>query len=169
MSNRFEFKAIVRGHLKLIAEQQQTEVEPLIYLDNIVVISDDLIRVQIPHLEMAIREQFPCFTHIDIEDIKENFYKKHSPSDNMVWIEPEAILQATGWKDKQGTTIFEGDACLIKHKDIGVVRWDCKKLKFIIGYLDKYSDLADHKSEELEVVDNMVCYINKFTTRCFKQ
>jgi hypothetical protein len=153
MQDRFKFRALVRGYLKLTAEQQYTEIEPLIYLDDIMVLSDNLIRVPRQALEIAISQQCYYLNWRERDDMIRNLQEGKDYDRDNVNLTPEKIFQSTGLRDKNDELIYEYDICRIDGKvAYQLVSWDCKKLNFTIG---------GYSSEELETFGNIYSILAK--------
>lgn len=163
MQDRFKFRALVRGYLKLTAEQQYTEIKPLICLDDILVLNGNIISIQWLDLTKAIDQQLYYLDTREKRELIENLLKNHYHDEVCVQLTPEKILQSTGLRDKNDELIYEYDICRINGEgSYRLVNWDCKKLKFTIG---------DYSSEELETFGNIYSIVAKRETnkkRLFK-
>lgn len=109
MQDRFKFRAIVKGYYEINTLEEYEEFKPLIFLEDVDVLSNGEIGIEEDKLEVAIREQHPNLDTVDIGYMLENFRDNGCDIDNYVTIVPEVIYQSTGKKDKNGKLIYEKD------------------------------------------------------------
>lgn len=84
-------------------------------------------------------------------------YKNNSSN---VWhIESDTIGQYTGFTDKNGAKIFEGDICSFCNTDgdsYGVIKYDTNETEFAIVYDSIYTGLGrQYHSRDIEVIGNI--------------
>lgn len=165
MSDRFKFRAIVKGYYYIDKPDKCEEYEPSIFLENIDVLDMGDIGISEEDLEIAIRKQYPDLQNGYIERIMENFRDNSNGIDTYITITPEQIYQCTDLKDKNGKLIYEGDIVKFRNTDnkyyIGTIKYTDEDALFCLSYRNENNrDDWDYVSRyKLEVIGNI--YENK--------
>ena len=93
MLNKFEFRALVEGHLELPIGQQKVELKPLIYLEDVGISNNGYVILQKFYLVRALRQQLPYLNLRARDDMMENFKKENPHDQDDIYLKAKVIWQ----------------------------------------------------------------------------